>query len=112
MGAYYNPNDSRLFVPKRISGMGTTINVAHPAGKVIMAILGILLVEILGLILTMSLSEYVASIQSDTVAVEAPMYGLEVAYDQIESIKLSEGPLEGSRTNGFEEWRSVFGTLT
>ncbi|MGO1677769.1 MAG: DUF5808 domain-containing protein [Ruoffia tabacinasalis] len=108
-GAYYNPNDSRLFVPKRISGMGTTINVAHPAGKVIMAILGILVVGIIGLVLMMSLSEYDVSIQADTVAVEAPMYGLEVAYDQIESIELNEGPLEGSRTNGFGGMEKRFG---
>lgn len=74
-----------------------------------MAILGILVVGIIGLVLMMSLSEYDVSIQADTVAVEAPMYGLEVAYDQIESIELNEGPLEGSRTNGFGGMEKRFG---
>ena len=32
---YYNPNDTRLNVEKRL-GYGGTVNIAHPAGKVIM----------------------------------------------------------------------------
>lgn len=32
-GFYYNPDDPKLFVPKRIASMGWTINIAHPAGK-------------------------------------------------------------------------------
>ena len=35
---YYNPNDTRLNVEKRF-GYGGTVNIAHPAGKVIIAIL-------------------------------------------------------------------------
>lgn len=40
---YYNPNDTRLNVEKRF-GYGGTVNIAHPAGKVIMVILAILLI--------------------------------------------------------------------
>ena len=40
---YYNPNDTRLNVEKRF-GYGATINVARPAGKVIMIASGLLLV--------------------------------------------------------------------
>ena len=39
---YYNPNDSRLNVEKRF-GYGATINIAHPAGKVIAVITALLL---------------------------------------------------------------------
>ena len=39
---YYNPNDSRLNVEKRF-GYGATINIAHPAGKVITVITALLL---------------------------------------------------------------------
>ena len=39
---YYNPNDSRLNVEKRF-GYGATINIAHPAGKVITVITSLLL---------------------------------------------------------------------
>lgn len=40
---YNNPNDTRLNVEKRF-GYGGTINIAHPAGKIIMAITFLLLV--------------------------------------------------------------------
>ncbi|MBR4948514.1 MAG: hypothetical protein IKZ29_08150 [Clostridiales bacterium] len=43
---YNNPNDTRLNVEKRF-GYGGTINVAHPAGKVIMVITFLLLVGML-----------------------------------------------------------------
>jgi uncharacterized membrane protein len=47
---YYNPNDTRLNVEKRF-GYGGTVNIAHPAGKVIMIITAILLVFSIGLII-------------------------------------------------------------
>lgn len=34
---YNNPKDPNLFVPKRL-GMGTTVNFAHPAGKLILIV--------------------------------------------------------------------------
>ncbi len=40
---YNNPNDTRLNVEKRF-GYGGTINIAHPAGKIIMAITFLLLI--------------------------------------------------------------------
>lgn len=40
---YYNPNDRRLNVEKRV-GVGGTINMAHPAGKVISGILALIIV--------------------------------------------------------------------
>ena len=40
---YYNPNDTRLNVEKRL-GYGGTVNVAHPAGKVIMIISAVIIV--------------------------------------------------------------------
>ena len=47
---YYNPNDTRLNVEKRF-GYGGTVNIAHPAGKVIMIILAVLLVFSIGFII-------------------------------------------------------------
>ena len=43
---YYNPDDKRLNVAKRM-GIGGTINVAHPAGKAIMVISGLLIAGVL-----------------------------------------------------------------
>lgn len=34
---YNNPKDPNLFVPKRL-GMGTTVNFAHPMGKLILIV--------------------------------------------------------------------------
>lgn len=100
-GAYYNPEDTRLLVPKRAVGMGVTINVAHPAGKIIMGLIGVLTVGLIGMTLVMSTANFDVSIQSESVPIEVPMYGIEVAFDQIESIELSQAPLDGTRTNGF-----------
>ena len=47
---YYNPNDTRLNVEKRF-GVGGTVNIAHPAGKVIMIITAILLIGSIGFII-------------------------------------------------------------
>ena len=47
---YYNPNDTRLNVEKRF-GYGGTVNIAHPAGKVIMIIIAILLIGSIGFII-------------------------------------------------------------
>ena len=40
---YYNPNDTRLNVEKRF-GYGGTVNIAHPAGKVIMIVSALLVI--------------------------------------------------------------------
>ena len=40
---YYNKNDKRFMVKQRV-GIGTTINMARPAGKIVMVIIGIILV--------------------------------------------------------------------
>ena len=40
---YYNPNDTRLNVEKRF-GYGGTVNIAHPAGKAIMIIAGLVVI--------------------------------------------------------------------
>ena len=43
---YYNPDDKRLNVAKRM-GVGGTINIAHPAGKAIMIISGLLIIGVM-----------------------------------------------------------------
>ena len=39
---YYNPQDKRLNVEKRV-GMGGTVNIAHPVGKILTAVIGLVL---------------------------------------------------------------------
>ena len=53
---YYNPNDSRLNVEKR-TGVGGTINVAHPVGKVIMGVSGLVLVGVVVMLVWLGMTE-------------------------------------------------------
>jgi uncharacterized membrane protein len=48
---YHSRADSRILVPKRLGGFGYTVNLGHPAGKIILGILLIaaLIVLVLGL---------------------------------------------------------------
>ena len=53
---YYNPNDSRLNVEKR-AGVGATINMGHPAGKVITGFLGIVLAGVVVMLVWLGMTE-------------------------------------------------------
>ncbi|WP_461790849.1 DUF5808 domain-containing protein [Pedobacter sp.] len=41
---YYNRQDHRLIVPKRIPVMGWTFNFAHPAGYIFLALVALLII--------------------------------------------------------------------
>lgn len=47
-GVYYNPSDSRLWLPKRIAALGWTVNFAHPWAipVVLLLVLGPLLISL------------------------------------------------------------------
>jgi uncharacterized membrane protein len=42
-GFYYNPQDKRIFLPKR-SGLGLTLNFAHPISTVIMILVVVIII--------------------------------------------------------------------
>jgi uncharacterized membrane protein len=42
-GFYYNPQDKRIFLPKR-SGLGLTLNFAHPVSAVIMILIVLMII--------------------------------------------------------------------
>lgn len=107
-GAYYDPDDPRLFVPK-ISGIGVTINVGRPAGKIINAILMLAIIAILIMVLFMSMTSYDVTFDSNQFQIDVPMYGIEMEFDKIESIELSQTNLSGIRTNGFGGQEKSFG---
>ncbi|UUX33584.1 DUF5808 domain-containing protein [Fundicoccus culcitae] len=111
-GFYYNSEDSRLFVPKQFTGMGTTINAAHPAGKIILVVTGILIVALIIWVLVLTLATFQINITADTLAVDVPMYSIEVPLADIEAIELVEGPLEGVRTNGYGGQDKAYGYFT
>ena len=53
---YYNPNDSRLTVEKRV-GVGATVNAGHPVGKVIMGLCGLVLIGVIAMLVWLGLGE-------------------------------------------------------
>ena len=53
---YYNPNNRRLNVKKRV-GVGGTINLAHPAGKLISIIIALILVASIGAMVYIGMAE-------------------------------------------------------
>lgn len=107
-GAYYDPDDPRIFVPK-ISGTGMTINIGRPAGKIIHLVMLILILVLLIVVFIMSTTNFDIVVDSNQLQIQAPFYGVEVDFDQIQEIELSKQDLSGIRTNGFGGQEKSFG---
>ncbi|HHV65378.1 MAG TPA: hypothetical protein GXX46_09955 [Peptococcaceae bacterium] len=108
-GCYYNPNDPRIFVPKRIEGMGWTINIAHPVGKAIGV--GILVLVLAALIPVFygGAKDYVIAENGSQITFDAAMYDLSVEKSQIVSMSIIEDLPKGTRTNGYGGANKSFG---
>ena len=108
-GFYNNPNDPRLFVPKRIAGMGWTINIAHPAGKLMG--FGILVLVLVALIPVFygSAKDYVITEEGSQIIIDAAMYDLSIEKSQIVSVTTLDSLPQGSRTNGYGGANKSFG---
>jgi len=103
---YYNPDDKRLNVAKRM-GIGGTINIAHPAGKVIMAATALLIIAAVILVsFSMVLGKSPASIriENGTLICSRFVDSFKVPLDQIEDPEICEDPSELGlvRQVGFE----------
>jgi uncharacterized membrane protein len=48
-GLYHDPDDPRLFVPKRNPSLGWTVNVEHPYGRTVLGL--IVMVPFVGLLM-------------------------------------------------------------
>jgi len=98
---YNNPNDSRLFVPKRIAGMGWTINMAKPIGKVFL--IGVLLVVVgaLGITAASSVTGYEIQENNSKITVSSVMYHSTFTADEIISVKMITKIPDSTRTNGY-----------
>ncbi len=100
-GCYYNPNDSRIFVPKPISGMGWTINIAHPVGKAIGFAIIALVLAILIFVFYGSTKDYVITENGTQITIDAAMYDLSIDKDRILDVTTLDSLPRGSRTNGY-----------
>lgn len=108
-GAYYNPNDKRLFVPKRVSSMGMTINAAHPLGKALMASIILLILWILIFLGYSTFSDYKYQIDAQQIVIDAPMYDRSINKEDIVSIEKVNSIPQGIRSNGFGGLKKNFG---
>ena len=98
---YNNPNDSRLFVPKRIAGMGWTINMAKPIGKIFMLVVGLVLVGALGITVASSVTGYEIQENNSKITVSSVMYHSTFTTDKIISVEMITKIPDSTRTNGY-----------
>ncbi|NCC84996.1 MAG: hypothetical protein EOM03_12850 [Clostridia bacterium] len=111
-GFYHDPLDPRVFVPKRIAGMGVTINIGNRKGKVIAGLtMGFVVLLLLGGFMLGFLS-FAFELEADRLQIESPLYGWEIQADEIESIALTETQLDGRRTNGYGGQNKAYGFFT
>jgi len=100
-GLYNNPNDPRLFVPKRIAGMGWTINMAKPIGKIFMIGVCLVVVGALGMTVASSVTGYEIQENNSKITVSSVMYHTTFTAEDINSVKLITELPASSRTNGY-----------
>ncbi|MDF2540791.1 MAG: hypothetical protein K0S47_509 [Herbinix sp.] len=103
-GSYYNPNDRKMMVNKRV-GAGSTCNMALMKGKLLTYIaLAIALVFYLGVILffmSLDFATFTMTLNGRIVEIDAPVYDYQFATQDIKEITLVDTlPKRGIRANG------------
>lgn len=99
---YYNPGDRRLNVEKR-NGGGVTINVAHPAGKVITILVAVVLAASLVLCawpIALEFTPMTLSVEGDRLVASQLREDYVLPLEEVEQVALLEGHPEWSRMNG------------
>jgi len=100
-GFYNNPNDTRLFVPKRIAGLGWTINIAKPIGKICIIAVSLVVVGAIGIAIISSVTGYEIQENNSKITVSSVMYHSTFTADEIISVKMITEIPESTRTNGY-----------
>ena len=108
-GCYYDPNDPRVFVPKRIAGMGWTVNIGRPAGKLFYFGILLLVFFILGFVAYGGMKDYQIIVQEHEMRIDAAMYDMTVERDQVASLSVTDQLPNGTRTNGYGGANKSFG---
>lgn len=99
-GMYYDPKDKRIIVPK-ISGLGTTINVGNPIGRIIgIGVIIILIVSLVFAFISM-LTDINVTLTDEYIEIKAPFYNDEIKYSDIEKVEILDNDLSGKRVNGY-----------
>lgn len=107
-GLYNNPDDHRIFVPKKI-GMGMTLNMGRPGGKILMIATIFPLIIVLIFVIQISFSQIGYNFSEETFQIDASMYSFSLDKSDIVRINISDAPLEARRTNGYGGTAKAFG---
>lgn len=108
-GCYYDPNDPRLFVPKRMAGFGWTINIANPKGKAMGIGILVLLLVVFFTLFYGGLKDYEITENGSRISFDAPMYDMSIEKEQIVSVSTIDSIPKGIRTNGYGGVNKSFG---
>ena len=114
-GLYNNPNDPRVWVPKRY-GIGYTYNIGSRKGKrffygTLIAI-GIVLLAVIFIFLLPLFNPFKLSIGTDTVTIRSPIYATTFPLSGIRAVKLIDALPGGTRTNGVSTGQYNLGNFT
>lgn len=102
-GYYYNPNDRRTMVEKRI-GYGFTCNMATLKGKCltfgILVPVAVLILFLSIVFVRMDTGSFNLFINGSTVKIEAPLYAFSFDINEIQEVNKIDVLPKGARTNG------------
>ena len=100
-GFYYNPGDPRILVPKRMAGMGWTINIGRPVGKLVC--FGIMAALLIVICITAygGSKDYQVSVSGPKVNIDAAMYDMSFKKNEVKSVTIRNELPEGTRVNGY-----------
>ncbi len=107
-GWYSNPHDRRLFVQDRMNDLNYSMNMAHPASKVILTVTALLIASCVLVLLfvtsVFSTAEVEFHADGENVRIEGAFYSCEFQRPEIASVRLIDAlPKERfRRTNGGE----------
>jgi hypothetical protein len=115
LGVYNNPDDPRVWVPKRFGG-GYTLNIGSRNGKrffcgTLIAV-GILLLLVILMFLLPLFNPFKLSIGTDNVTIQSPIYATGFPISGIREVKLIDTLPGGTRTNGISTGTYNLGNFT
>ena len=108
-GCYHNPDDPRVFVPKRIAGMGWTINIGRPAGKAVGLGTLALIAAVICFVAYSGSQDYQITVRGDQVMIDAAMYDMTIERDQVDAVSVIDQLPSGTRTNGYGGMEKSYG---
>ncbi len=113
-GYYYNPNDNRTFVEKRL-GIGTTVNMAKTGGKLVNIIWIASLIFMIGFYVAMIPLDFGSinmTVEKNIVKISAPLYRYKFNIDDVVNITVLDSFPKVSNRYGTASDRFYIGTFT